>query len=101
MNEAVQGKMKFEVMDATAMPLGDGSYDYVFDKGTLDALACGTEQEAAQKLMQEMLRVAAVAVVIVSHSSCAKREVYIYNIIIIHPKDSIQEVYTYQSIEVP
>ena len=31
------------MMDATAMPLGDGSYDYVFDKGTLDALACGTE----------------------------------------------------------
>jgi ubiquinone/menaquinone biosynthesis C-methylase UbiE len=47
MNEAALKKEKkgliYEVMNATNMTFADGSFDFVIDKGTLDALACGNE----------------------------------------------------------
>lgn len=44
-------------MDALHMEFGTGSYDIVIDKGTLDALCCGSDYSMAEDLLKEMLRV--------------------------------------------
>jgi hypothetical protein len=41
-------------MDATKMTFPDSSFDFVIDKGTLDALACGNETQISSALLKEM-----------------------------------------------
>ena len=45
------------VMDALNMDFESASFDKVIDKGTLDALCCGTDYSMAKELLREMLRV--------------------------------------------
>ena len=60
--------LKYMVMDATHMKFNNSEFDYVIDKGTLDALACATLPDDAILLCKEMYRVAKDKVFIISHS---------------------------------
>lgn len=44
-------------MDALNMEFESDSFDVVIDKGTLDALCCGSDYSMAEELLSEMLRV--------------------------------------------
>lgn len=80
-------QFEYVSMDATRMDYREGSFDLVIDKGTYDALACGTvegEEEGAKpkadksmikKLTQEMVRVTRTggAVVIITNGTPEKR----------------------------
>lgn len=44
-------------MDALNMDFEDGEFDVVIDKGTLDALCCGSNYELPGRLLVEMKRV--------------------------------------------
>lgn len=44
-------------MDALNMQFDSDSFDIVIDKGTLDALCCGSDYSMAEDLLWEMLRV--------------------------------------------
>jgi ubiquinone/menaquinone biosynthesis C-methylase UbiE len=44
-------------MDALSMQFESNSFDVVIDKGTLDALCCGSDYSMAEDLVREMLRV--------------------------------------------
>lgn len=61
------------VADATRLALRPDSYDLCFDKGTFDALACGSDPEVPLTLLKEMLRVSRQAVVIVTSGTPEKR----------------------------
>jgi ubiquinone/menaquinone biosynthesis C-methylase UbiE len=50
-------KMEFFEMDATNMKFPDNEFDFIIDKGTLDALMCAEDDEIPIKLVQEMFRV--------------------------------------------
>lgn len=50
-------KMIYLEMDATSMTFEDNSFDFVLDKGTLDALTCGSEMDIPERLIREMHRV--------------------------------------------
>lgn len=63
----------FEVVDATRMAYRDNSFDLCVDKGTFDALACGSDLEIPQRLLTEMLRVCKVATVIITSGTPEKR----------------------------
>lgn len=55
---ADKGKnMKWEVMDATNTSYNDEEFDVVLDKGTLDALICGTDLSLSDAMLKEMGRV--------------------------------------------
>eukprot|EP00347_Sterkiella_histriomuscorum_P017991 403347204 len=60
-------------MDATNMQFRDNSFDFAFDKGTYDALACGQSQEVLRNLVREMVRVSSKAAIIISSGTPAKR----------------------------
>jgi ubiquinone/menaquinone biosynthesis C-methylase UbiE len=49
--------IEYVVMDATQMTFAEGEFDVVIDKGTLDALACGSDYEVTNKMLREMVRV--------------------------------------------
>lgn len=42
---SANGKLVYDVMDCTNMDYPDNHFDYVFDKGTIDALACGDNDD--------------------------------------------------------
>lgn len=63
-------------MDATAMNYRDNSFDVCIDKGTFDALACGSDRSVIRNLMQEMLRVASHSVVVISSGTPDRRMSY-------------------------
>ncbi len=56
LNENKYPKMKYKVMDVTDMDFYDCSFDFVIDKGTLDALLCG-ENVNQVKMFEEIERV--------------------------------------------
>ncbi len=46
-----------EVMDVCHMTFPDQSFDFIFDKGTLDAILCGeNDQEDCQNALKEVIR---------------------------------------------
>ena len=45
------------VMDALNTEFNDDEFDTVLDKGTLDALCCGSDYTLARDLLKEMYRV--------------------------------------------
>jgi ubiquinone/menaquinone biosynthesis C-methylase UbiE len=49
-------KMRYKVMDVTDLNISDCYFDFVLDKGTLDALVCG-EDEKQVKMLEEIERV--------------------------------------------
>lgn len=49
--------MEWLVMDATNMTFEDKIFDFVIDKGTMDALIAGRDLTPAIKLLQECMRV--------------------------------------------
>jgi EEF1A lysine methyltransferase 4 len=50
--------LAYREMDVCALDLADGSFDAAIDKGTLDAVLCGKEpQAAAQRMVAEIGRV--------------------------------------------
>lgn len=58
-NKGVAG-VDYQVMDVTAMTFEDSSYDFVVDKGTLDALCADKSPETTQKViayLNEVVRV--------------------------------------------
>lgn len=55
--ENSEKKMEWMVMDATDLKFEDQSFELVIDKGTIDALVCGTHVDATLKLLREMSRV--------------------------------------------
>lgn len=63
--------MKYLEMDATRMNFENNYFDFVIDKGTLDALTCSKDFEISTKLIQEMHRVTKINgfYSIISHSS--------------------------------
>lgn len=44
-------------MDATSMTFENNKFDYVIDKGTMDALIAGRDLTPAIKLLKECMRV--------------------------------------------
>ena len=62
--------MKWLIMDATNTTFSDGEFDVVMDKGTLDALICGTDLSLSDKLLREMGRVVKKTgqILIITHS---------------------------------
>ena len=55
---AEKGKyMKWEMMDATNTSYKDEEFDVVIDKGTLDALICGTDLSLSDAMLKEMGRI--------------------------------------------
>ena len=69
-------KMEFLTMDATQMSFADESFDVVFDKGTLDALAGAEDNQLTDRLLREMARVTKRdgQVQVVTYGSPAERE---------------------------
>ena len=63
-------------MDATQMSFPDHSFDLVVDKGTLDAVLCGTEFTIPNKILREMVRVVKPerSVLLVTHGNVANRK---------------------------
>ena len=49
--------MKWLVMDATKTSFKDEEFDVVIDKGTVDALICGSDLSLSDTLLKEMGRV--------------------------------------------
>lgn len=46
-----------EVMDVCHMTFPDQSFDFIFDKGTLDAILCGeNDQKDCQNALKEVIR---------------------------------------------
>ncbi|KAL4485866.1 hypothetical protein ABPG73_018271 [Tetrahymena malaccensis] len=79
MKEQTQQKnknMTFEVQDCTNLTYQDQSFDFVFDKGTLDALSCDKEEQSVSKMLTEMMRVCRPqgSVVIVSFGQLHERK---------------------------
>ncbi|KAL4497220.1 hypothetical protein ABPG72_019540 [Tetrahymena utriculariae] len=79
MKESTQKKnknMTFEVQDCTNLTYQDQTFDFVFDKGTLDALSCDKEEESVSKMLKEMMRVCKPqgSVVIVSFGQLHERK---------------------------
>lgn len=87
----------YHVMDATQTPYVDEQFDFVVDKGTLDALACGQVSEISSKLMIEMLRITKHGLIIVSHSPSTARKVLKYP----HHIGSFFEMFTIRSNSYP
>lgn len=63
-------------MDATALKFDDGVFDVVIDKGTLDAVLCGTDYSVPNRILREMFRVVkkAKSVLLVSHGHVQSRK---------------------------
>jgi len=61
------------VVDATRMAFRDSSFDLCIDKGTFDALACGSNSDIPLNLIKEMMRVCTKATVIITSGSPEKR----------------------------
>jgi len=64
-NLRARPKMKWAVMDMTKTTFGDGSFDVVFDKGSIDALMSESSDESqavGSRYLEEMKRVLAVDV---------------------------------------
>ena len=76
MYEAEFSGFEFTTMDATKMNYRDNSFELCIDKGTFDALACGPDRSVICNLMQEMLRVASNAVVVISSGTPDRRMKY-------------------------
>jgi EEF1A lysine methyltransferase 4 len=75
--EEIGLEMEWIVGDATSMTnVDDQSFDLVIDKGTLDAVLCGSGYEVPNKLLQEMYRVVknGAPVLVVTHSGPANRK---------------------------
>lgn len=62
--------MTYLEMDATKMSFPDNEFDYVLDKGTLDALSCAKDKTICENLLKEMKRVTKVNGVfcVITHS---------------------------------
>ncbi|EAR93350.1 UbiE/COQ5 family methyltransferase (macronuclear) [Tetrahymena thermophila SB210] len=78
MKEQTQKKnMIFEVQDCTNLTYQDQTFDFVFDKGTLDALSCDKEEQSVNKMLSEMMRVCKPqgSVIIVSFGQLHERKV--------------------------
>ena len=78
MKEIYETRSNFDfiAMDATRMNYRDNSYDVCIDKGTYDALACGSDKTVLSNLMNEMLRVASHSVVVITSGTPEKRMNY-------------------------
>ena len=55
------------------MAYRDNSYDICIDKGTFDALACGSDPQVPLNLLKEMMRVCRNATVVITAGSPEKR----------------------------
>jgi len=55
------------------MPFRDNSFDISLDKGTFDALACGSDRTILELLTKEMMRVCKIATIIVSSGTPERR----------------------------
>jgi EEF1A lysine methyltransferase 4 len=64
---------EFQVIDATRMAYRNESFDFCIDKGTFDALACGSDLTVPMRLLTEMLRVCREAVIIITSGTPEKR----------------------------
>jgi ubiquinone/menaquinone biosynthesis C-methylase UbiE len=64
---------EFAVIDATRMAYRDNTFDLCIDKGTFDALACGSDTEIPLRLVKEMMRVCSKATVIITSGGPEKR----------------------------
>jgi|LauGreDrversion4_2_1035121.scaffolds.fasta_scaffold33520_2 ubiquinone/menaquinone biosynthesis C-methylase UbiE len=64
---------EYQIIDATRMAYRDSSFDICIDKGTFDALACGSDLEVPMRLLSEMMRVCRVATLIVTSGTPEKR----------------------------
>ena len=64
---------EYATVDATNMPYRDNSFDISLDKGTFDALACGTDRTILDLLCKEMIRVCSYATIIVSSGTPERR----------------------------
>ena len=70
------GMQEYQILDATRMAYRDNSFDICIDKGTFDALACGSNTEVPIRLLSEMMRVCRTATVIVTSGTPEKRMHY-------------------------
>lgn len=63
-------------MDATDLKFQDGEFDIVIDKGTMDAVLCGSKFDIPNKMLKEMYRVVKPqhSIVLVTHGSPANRK---------------------------
>jgi ubiquinone/menaquinone biosynthesis C-methylase UbiE len=50
--------MEWTVMDATQLTYGNEEFDFVIDKGTMDALISGKDYDICTKMLSESMRVA-------------------------------------------
>jgi len=55
------------------MPFRDNSFDISLDKGTFDALACGSDRTILENITKEMMRVCKIATIIVSSGTPERR----------------------------
>jgi len=62
-------------MDALNMSYPNSTFDLTIDKGTLDALCCGSDYSIPGRLLQEMLRVTKPQgyICLITHSGIEKR----------------------------
>lgn len=79
------------MIDATRMAYREDSFDICIDKGTFDALACGSDPEVPLRLLKEMMRVCRTATVIVTSGNPEKR---------LHYFEKVSEKIEYKQIEV-
>lgn len=58
MYSSSNGHIIYEVMDCTQLTYPDNHFDFIFDKGTLDALACSDDNDLVmEKTALECIRV--------------------------------------------
>ena len=61
------------ICNACCLPFQTNSFDYVIEKGTIDALMCGDSIEVPYTIMKEMLRVVHKKIFFVTHGGPVKR----------------------------
>ena len=61
------------VCDACHLPFRSNSFDYVIEKGTIDALMCGDSIDVPYTIMKEMVRVVREKIFLITHGGPVKR----------------------------